>query len=694
MPESIIQDAIQQYEESVNFFEDQRKKALEDIRFAYIDKDQWDEGTGETRRDRPKYTINQIIHPLNKANGAYKQNKITGRVRGWKSNAQKKVADTYTGLIRNIENISQADQVYADAFTHINAGGFSAWRIFPQFSNDDTFDQDLMIGAISDPWMSVWPDPATRRFDSRDWDYCIITREVNRRRAEARHDVEMLMSFPIEKNVTRSQHQNDDTVALAEYWVKTMQRKKLLLLSNGQTILEDSFKVIKDELAAQDIKPVRDRVVERPKITMYKLSGNDQLEDPVEWLGSWIPIVPCYGYRMFIDNEFHYRGKVRFAKDAQRIYNYATSANIEAIAKSPKDPIFLTADHVDGLMPMYKNFNVENNPFLFYNFIEGQPPPFKLGAPSVQQGLLTQIQQAAFDIKATMGETPVGPTTFSPEQSGDAIDSLQAASDLGSVDLLDNLANAVKFGWETLVDALPRYYDTERQERILDPDGQEQIITINESVQDPRTGENVIYHDISQGKYDVVVDIGKPLTTQRREFATLYGNVLQTNPELANFMMDLFVKSMDIPENDKIEERVKLKMIMDGVPGVEPTEEQAEKLKRMEKKPGPAEQMNAMILKENFKRLLLENQIKELEAAQKANEIDINSEKDRAEIYKIVAQAVAEYKKNELPVDSKDQEIRSLNSDKFIKNLKDTPQDKATAPPNPEVNINQGAESN
>jgi len=691
MPDSLIKDAIAQYDDSTSFYEHQRKKCLEDIKFAYIYENQWEEDMIQKRRDRPRYTINRIVHTLNQANGAFKQNRITGKVRGWKSFAQKKVADTFTGLIRNIENVSKANQTYADAFTHINAGGFSAWRIRADFNDDDSFDQDLMIEAIMDPWMSVWPDASSRRFDSKDWDYCLITKDMSKARAQKLYPGKSLSDFPTEHLLRHERWITDATVKIAEYWVREPTKRTLLQMSNGSVDYKDKLKPILDELANQGVTIIKSRVVNTHKVKSYIISANEVLEGPFEWLGKWIPIIPAFGYRLFIDNEFHCRGKVRYAKDAQRIYNYATSANIEAIALSPKDPIFITAEQIRGFENRYQKYNLQNNPFLFYNADDKAPPPFKLGAPAVQSGLITQTQQAALDIQTTMGSfAPSQGQALSPDQSGAAIQSLQQASDQGSFDLLDNLANSIEFTWETLVDVLPRYYDTDRQERVINANGDEEVITINHPVVDTQTGEVVLMNDITVGKYDVVVDIGSSLKTQRMEATTLYGNILQTNPALAEIIFDEFVKHLDIPNVEEMHKRVRSQMIKSGK--IDPTPEEEQELAQNQK-PDPMMQIQGMMAKEQFRKQQLENQKLELDNQDKANAIDLEGEKIRAEIGKIVAQTIAEYKKAEVPIRPEDLLIRTLQNDKLIKDLMDVSTGQnGTAPPLVEAVNNQGGE--
>ena len=52
--------------------------------------------------------------------------------------------------------------------------------------------------------------------------------------------------------------------------------------------------------------------------------------------GRWIPIVPCYGAMVIIDDKRKKYGLVRFAKDPQRMYNFWRTSMTESVALAPK----------------------------------------------------------------------------------------------------------------------------------------------------------------------------------------------------------------------------------------------------------------------------------------------------------------------------------------------------------------------
>jgi hypothetical protein len=73
------------------------------------------------------------------------------------------VAEIRQGLIRAIEQQSNAQMVYAQA-GRCRRLAASATSARPEYAGDETFDRDITISLIPDPLAVVW-DPLSRRAD-------------------------------------------------------------------------------------------------------------------------------------------------------------------------------------------------------------------------------------------------------------------------------------------------------------------------------------------------------------------------------------------------------------------------------------------------------------------------------------------------------------------------------------------------
>jgi len=318
---------------------------------------------------------------------------------------------------------------------------------------------------------------------------------------------------------------------------------------------------------------------------MYKLNGAEVLEGPSQWAGKHIPLVPVFGKVAVIEGKTYVRGLTRNAKDPQRIYNYSTSATIEAVALTPKDPIWITATQASGHEAQLRDFNVKNQPFMLFNADSKMPgPPARTGAPSVQQALMAQTAQAADDIHATTNMYPPALGNAPQLLSEKSVASQAAMGDRGSYIYNDNLAKSIQYTGDILTDLIPKIYDTPRMVRILGLDGKSEIVGINQEdlddfnnpVMDEQTGEMVIVNDLSKGKYDVVVETGPAYNTMRQESAAQLIELSRDNPVFQQLGTDLLAKNLNVLGGEELTKRVRKLMIGQGI--VEPNEEEIEDL--------------------------------------------------------------------------------------------------------------------
>jgi hypothetical protein len=587
MADDILKSALERFEITEQHDKEQRQKSIEDRRFVHAEDGQWDDDAISKRQDRPRYTINKVAGAIDQVTGDQRQTRVDIKVRPVSGGADEKTADIFNGLIRNIEGQSDAAAAYDNAFDEMVAGGYGGWRILTEYNDDDTFEQDIRIAPIVSADSSLFFDPAATKYDKHDANYAFVVstmavEEFKRRWPEAT----ITEWSQVQHNKSNCEGwYSEGMIRVAEYWVKEPVKLKLGLLSDGRVINLEEEQEVLDELAATGVKVVKTRTADSHKVVSYKMSGGEILEGPKPWAGKYIPLVPVYGRTTIIDGKPYIRGMVRFAKDPSRIYNYATSASIEAAALTPKDPIWITETQAKGHEAQLRNFNTRNSPFMLYNTDPTAPgAPQRTGAPAVQAALIQQIQQAGMDIHATTGMEPASLGNSPELKSGKAILAQQAMGDRGTYIFSDNLAKSVEHTGAILVDLIPKIYDTERMVRVLNIDGSSEDAQINvaaldalgQPVVDQQTGKTVMVNDLSLGKYDVVIETGPSYHTQRQESAQQLIDLAQSSPIFEQVAIDLIAKNLNVLENDELTKRIRRVMIKNGT--VEPTEEEIEEM--------------------------------------------------------------------------------------------------------------------
>ena len=173
--EEILEAAKEKFELSVEAEEDNRTLAHEDIRFSRLG-EQWDKHDEEKRgkEGRPCLTINRLPAFVRQVSNDARQNTPSIHVSPVDANADPETAKVLQGLLRNIQVQSNADSAYDQALDDAVTGGFGYFRIDVDYTQNDIFDQDIVIKRVANPF-TVYGDPRSMEVDSSDWNCAFIT---------------------------------------------------------------------------------------------------------------------------------------------------------------------------------------------------------------------------------------------------------------------------------------------------------------------------------------------------------------------------------------------------------------------------------------------------------------------------------------------------------------------------------------
>jgi hypothetical protein len=637
----------------------QRDLAIEDIKFAQTEGGQWDDDSRARRVNRPMYTINRVAGAVDQLNGDQRQNRTSIKIRPVSGGATEDVAKVMEGLIRNIETQSKAINAYDNGFDETVNGGFGGWRVVTEYPDDDVFDQDIRIKQVLGATNSLWFDPAAQEYDKRDAKHAFYTSIMTKEEREEKYPDNPLGEWPLDTQSLRTNSSgcdvwnSDDGYLVAEYWVKTPINKEIVLLSDGRVIDATEDGGALNELAAAGITEVKRRKAKSHKIEMYVMDGGGILEGPKKWAGKFIPLVPMYGRQTYINGMWYTRGIVRFAKDPARIYNYGTSTAIETTSLTPKDPYWYTPAMISGHESSYENFNTQNSPFMPFNpdpLVPG--PPVRTGAPSVNSALLAQIQQASMDLYHVTGMQPPS-IGINPElKSGKAIIAQEKQGDRGSFVFEDNKNKSVNYTAEILLDLLPKIYDAQRQEQIMQQDGETESVKINETVFDNETQEEIIVNDLSIGKYAVVTETGPAFATQRQESARQIIDLIGESSLFESIAMDLVAKDLPILEAKELTKRVRKLYIKNGT--VEPTEDEIKEL-GLDQPQQPDKQQEAITTNIEMQTEELMSKIDERDA--KTLKVTIETQNATIKAYKDLMDAYKVQRETGIPLSRDDRNI-------------------------------------
>lgn len=514
--------------------------------------EQWNDAAKAARlKDgRPCLTINRLPAFVKQVTGDVRKDTPSMRFLPAGEGGDEKTAEVITGLVRNIEQASNAKAAYVQAVDNACQAGIGWIRVKTEYSNDDSFDQDIRIRRVMDA-LGVKCDPTAQEPDKSDAEYFLVYDDISHESFKARFPKATLDDFPSPRG-SGVVWKTEKTVRIAEYWHRKAVKKTLYLLEDG---------------TVSDEKPEKGAVTATREVDSHEIwqcivSGREVIREDQIWPGKYFPFAPVVGEEIRLDGRTIRKGMVHDARDAQQAYNYMRSAAVEATSAQPKMPYMVSVTQIKGYENDYAAVGTSNPSVLVYNSDPNAPgPPKREQPPAPQTGLDSQAMLAAEELKAITGIHNASLGASSNETSGRAIMARQREGDTGTYLYIDNLATALRRVGIILMDMIPKIYDTPRYVRVLKEDGGHEMAWVNkeapsEEVDELGAAVMKIEHDLTIGEYDVVVTAGKSFQTRRQEAAETTQEAIRAYPQIMGIAGDLLFKAQDMPYADEIAKRL------------------------------------------------------------------------------------------------------------------------------------------
>ena len=530
-----------------------RSDALDDLRF--VSGDQWPVEIQNSRNleARPCLTINKLDAYCRQIANQQRQQRPRIKVHPCNSYADKETAEVVEGICRHIEINSDADSAYDKAFESAVRMGWGYWRVVTDYTAPDSFDQEIYINPIENPF-SVYFDPNSVALDGSDQERCLITTVMSKDKfSDLYPDADAGGNFSGRGNGdSNPEWVTKEDIRIAEYFYIERTPAKLYLLNDKSRLFKDQLPS-KEFMAANGLEVVGERDSYKKVVKWCKLTAMEILEER-DWPGKFIPVVPVYGGRIVIDSKSIKYGLVRYAKDPQKMYNFWQTSMTEAIALAPKAKWLLAEGQDEGHENEWAAANIKATPVLRYKQtdIEGRmaPVPTRLQPEPPPLGIMGAAEAVSNDLQQVVG-------IFDPAQlptgniSGKALNGQQQQTDMTNYHYYDNLTKSIAQTGRIILDLIPKIYDSERVMRIIGVDGKPDLITINEASQVGR-----VLNDVTVGEYDVSMDTGPGYASRRIQAVEAMMPLIGASPELFQAAGDLVFRQMDFPGAEIIADRL------------------------------------------------------------------------------------------------------------------------------------------
>lgn len=572
--DAIIKEALDRYQMSDDAESLLRQEMAKDL--AFLAGDHWPQDIKNDRLTdgRPCLVVNKLPQYVNQVTNQQRAARPSIQIGPIDSKADIETARIFQGLIRHIEVDSRADLAYDHACQDQVGLGRGWWMITAEYEPGATegieaVRQRLAIKRVRNRFR-IYPDPTCQEPDYSDALFLHDIVDLPRSTFEGTYGTEVAKQQADWDRMggSSSPWARKDLVRVSKYWRVSVSRRQLHGLPDG-TLIDDRDVPM---LVAQMGKPVSElrktgvlrtiRTITDRTVEWYLMTGAMILERG-QWPGPWIPYIPVIGIELDLNGRIDLRGIVRDARDPMQRYDVQISAETEAIGLMPKAPyIGYKGQFTD---PKWKDANRRNYPYLESELmdINGERVPLpqrNFGEPAIR-AIAESIQQADSDLRTVTGYFDQFPNeSVGSERSGRAILARQRQGELGNSHFMDNLARAVTFTGRQLVSLIPHYYDTFQILRILGDDQKPKTVGIfsgPDNAPPPQEVEGIEHvKDLSAGRYDVTVKMGKSYQSSREEQADALTALAQAAPQMVPQFADLWIGSQDWPGAQDISKRL------------------------------------------------------------------------------------------------------------------------------------------
>jgi hypothetical protein len=470
--------------------------------------------------------------------------------------ADEEIAEVRGGIVRDIEDKSDAKTAYNTAIFYATAAGEGYLLLTGEYVKEDGFDQDLRIKGVFNPEM-IFLDPAHEDLTGEDAEFGFIIKDVPtsvfRRQYPKSKLEDMLQGRGFNRLSLPNAWVNEHTIRVAEYWRKVLTPTKLYLCQDLLDPMKPDVTLdTKPDPLQHVVKKVRNSF--KTTIKAHTLTAFEVL-DTMEWPGTRLPIFKVSGETFYVGGQRQIRGAIRSMIDAQRQYNFAVSKQMEMLDQAPKNSWVMTKKQLgDGDdATNWANSNVLNISVLTYTADSSAPPPFR--SPGLNMESFTALANARDQSYSALQLV----TGLNPSSFGQNPQDLSGVAQQGQVEqgsrstfiYIDHFFTTLRALGREINHLIPTFYDTDRVQRIVKSNEEEQIVQLNSPSNDYR-------YDLSKGDYTVSISTGPAFASKREEGFNAIMQILSALPEnMRPNVADLVASQVESPISKDVAARFK-----------------------------------------------------------------------------------------------------------------------------------------
>ena len=461
------------------------------------------------------------------------------------------------------------DMLEYNTYSDLLAGGFSVLRVFTQYINEKSFEQNIVVERVFDPTLTVF-DPLARESHKGDGRFCGELYPMTRQQFETEYGKEATENMKFTRNLSgfnwSFKNEKQDIVLVCDYYEKKSKKETILKLSNGHTITKREYeRFLKDWAESGNIEqppvPTNERRTTFEHIVRYRFCENKIL-DYSETNYKYLPLVFVDGNSVVIRESGSYtqmtKPYIYHALGPQRLKNFSGQCLAKELEDTISHKFMVPIESIPSEASYQEAYrNVQKADVLVYNhFLDTNnpqvtlPPPQVIARTPIPPEITNTFNGMDQTIERSLGILDQNQVAQAP-MSGVAFARSAIQGNSASVPYVVGYIKGLNRVAQIVVDLIPKYYRTPRSLPVLLPDGKRSYKEINK--------KGSLYMNFDPNHLEVKVSTGVNFAMQKEIALQTLIAMSQANQGFAQFFNDeglsVILDNIDIRGIDQLKEK-------------------------------------------------------------------------------------------------------------------------------------------
>lgn len=388
------------------------------------------------------------------------------------------------------------DMLDYNVYSDLLAGGWSVLRVFTEYVNEMSFEQNICVERVFDPTLTVF-DPLARKSHKGDGRYAAELYPMTEQQFIDEFGEEAAKEMTYTKGLSgfdwSFQNEQQKAVLVCDFYEKKKKKTTIYKLSNGHSVTKDEYNKFLEKWEeegniAQPPAIISERKTLIEYICRYRFCENRVL-DYVETNFKYLPLVFVDGNSVIIKDGGSYtqmtRPYVYHAEGIQRLKNYAGQSLANELENTVQHKFIVAVESIpEDYQDAYNN--VQKADVLIYNhFLDSNnpnvtlPPPREVMRTPIPPEITSTFRMTDEMTQAILGNYDSSAGINQAPMSGIAFARSAIQSDGASVPYVVGYIKGLNRVAQIIVDLIPKYYRTPRSLPILLPNGKRKFMEIN-----------------------------------------------------------------------------------------------------------------------------------------------------------------------------------------------------------------------